>query len=70
MGIGMLREQAYKLVQSHAMRSWETEANFREAIGNDPEVQRHLTPDRIAEAFSMDRQLANVDKIFARVFPS
>jgi hypothetical protein len=28
-----------------------------------------LTPEQIAEAFSLDRQLRNVDKIFDRVFP-
>ena len=67
---GMLREKAYKLVQSHAMRSWETETDFRAAISADPEVQAHLSPEKIAEAFTMDRQLANVGKIFARVFAS
>ncbi len=67
---GMLREKAYKLVQSHAMRSWEAETDFRAAISADPEVQAHLSPEKIAEAFTMDRQLANVGKIFARVFES
>jgi adenylosuccinate lyase len=65
---GMLREQAYRLVQEHAMRSWETETNFREAIENDPAVRQHLNLQQIAAAFSMDRQLANVGKIFERVF--
>ena len=64
----MLREQAYKLVQSHAMQSWETEANFRAAIENDPAVREHLSLEQIEKAFSMDRQLANVSKIFERVF--
>jgi adenylosuccinate lyase len=67
---GMLREQAYKLVQSHAMRSWETETSFRQAIENDPEVRAHLSLEKIEAAFAMDRQLANVGKIFARVFGS
>lgn len=65
---GMLREKAYKLVQTHAMRSWEQEGNFREAIENDQEVKSHLTPDKIAQAFSVDRQLKNVGYIFDRVF--
>jgi adenylosuccinate lyase len=67
---GMLREQAYRLVQSHAMRAWEEESNFREAIENDPEVRAVLPPEKIAEAFSLERQLRNVDRIFARVFGS
>jgi adenylosuccinate lyase len=65
---GMLREQAYRLVQSHAMRAWEEEGDFRAAIEADPEIAAVLTKGKIAEAFSLDRQLRNVDKIFARVF--
>ena len=67
---GMLREQAYKLVQGHAMRAWEEEGDFRKAIEADPEIRAVLKPEQIAEAFSLDRQLRNVDQIFARVFPS
>jgi adenylosuccinate lyase len=67
---GMLREKAYKLVQSHAMRAWEEEGDFRVAIENDPEIRAVMTPQQIAEAFSLERQLRNVDKIFARVFGS
>jgi adenylosuccinate lyase len=67
---GMLREHAYKVVQSHAMRSWETGGDFRAAIESDDEVRKYLKPDQIEGAFSLDRQLRNVDAIFARVFGS
>ena len=33
-----------------------------------PEIRAVLTPEQIAESFSLERQLRNVDKIFARVF--
>ncbi|HXS98235.1 MAG TPA: adenylosuccinate lyase [Candidatus Limnocylindrales bacterium] len=65
---GMLREQAYKVVQAHAMRAWESEGDFRSAIESDPEITAVLSKEKIAEAFSLERQLRNVDKIFARVF--
>jgi adenylosuccinate lyase len=65
---GMLREQAYRLVQQHAMRAWEEEGDFRAAIEADPEIRVLLTPEQIAGAFSLDRQLRNVDRIFERVF--
>ena len=65
---GMLREQAYRIVQGHAMRCWEEDGDFRLAIESDPDVRARLKPEQIAEAFSIDRQLRNVDKIFARVF--
>ena len=66
---GMLREQAYRIVQAHAMRAWEEEGDFRAAIEADPEIRAVLTPQQIGEAFSLDRQLRNVDRIFERVFP-
>ena len=47
---GMLREQAYKTVQSHAMYAWQNEGDFKAAISADPEIQRHLTPEQIGEA--------------------
>ena len=65
---GMLREQAYQAVQAHAMRAWEEEGDFRAAIEGDAEIRAVLPPEKIAEAFSLDRQLRNVDRIFERVF--
>ncbi len=65
---GMLREQAYKLVQGHAMRTWESEGDFRLAILSDPDVANYLKTEQIERAFSVPRQLTNVDAIFARVF--
>ena len=65
---GMLRERAYGVVQAHAMRAWEEESDFRAAIEADPEIRSVLKPQQIAEAFSLERQLRNLDKIFARVF--
>ncbi|HTR39710.1 MAG TPA: adenylosuccinate lyase [Bryobacteraceae bacterium] len=66
---GMLREVAYKKVQAHAMHAWETDGDFQEAIVGDPEIRRHLSPSDIAESFSVSRHLANIDRIFGRVFP-
>jgi adenylosuccinate lyase len=65
---GMLREQAYALVQSHAMQAFETETDFRARIESDPEIGALLTKEQIAEAFSLERQLRHVNQIFARVF--
>jgi adenylosuccinate lyase len=65
---GMLRETAYKVVQRHAMEAWENESDFRAAVEADPEITPVLTRGQIAESFSLERQLRNVDKIFARVF--
>jgi adenylosuccinate lyase len=65
---GMLREAAYALVQRHAMEAWENEGDFRAAIEADPEIQAYLSPENLAQAFSLERQLRHVDVIFKRVF--
>jgi adenylosuccinate lyase len=65
---GMLREDAYRLVQSHAMESWEDEADFRAAVTADPQISAFLTPEKLVNTFSLERQLKNVDAIFRRVF--
>ncbi len=67
---GMLREQAYRIVQSEAMKAWNEEGDFRAAIEAHPEVRAHLSGEQIARAFSVERQLRNVEAIFARVFGS
>ena len=64
---GMSREDAYRLVQSHAMNSWKNDLIFREEIAKVPEITARLTPEKLARAFDYNRQLANVDAIFARV---
>ncbi len=67
---GMSREDAYRLVQKHAMRAWKEDLNFRELVLNDPEITSRVPAKQIEHAFSIERQLRNVDKIFARVFGS
>ncbi len=64
---GMSREDAYRLVQSHAMRSWREDLTFREEVAEDPEINQRLTSDQLDRAFDYTRQLANVDAIFRRV---
>jgi len=65
---GMSREDAYRLVQKHAMRAWKEDLNFRELVMNDPEITSRVPKKQIEQAFELRRQLSNVDKIFERVF--
>jgi adenylosuccinate lyase len=64
---GMSREDAYRLVQSHAMRSWKEGLTFKDEVARDPAITSRLTPDQLAHAFDYTRQLSNVDAIFRRV---
>ena len=65
---GVSREDAYRLVQSHAMRAWKENLDFHELILNDPEIRGRVPRAKIEHAFDLKRQLKNIDKIFARVF--
>jgi len=67
---GVSREDAYRLVQSHAMRAWKENLDFHELILNDPEIRGRVPQAKIERAFDLSRQLKNIDKIFARVFPN
>jgi len=66
---GMSREDAYRLVQGHAMRAWKEGLDFRQLVLEDPEISGRVPHSRIERAFDYRRQLRNIDKIFARVFP-
>lgn len=65
---GMSREDAYRLVQKHAMRAWKEELNFKQLVMSDPEITSRVPKTQLEKAFDLKRQLRNVDKIFARVF--
>jgi adenylosuccinate lyase len=67
---GMLREEAYATVQRQAMEAWESGGDFRARIEEDEKILSYLSLAEIQTAFSMDRHLKNVDRIFARVFGS
>jgi adenylosuccinate lyase len=65
---GAPREDAYKLVQEHAMAAWESDFSFRERVAADPRVTKFLDAAALDLAFDLKRQLRFVDALFARVF--
>jgi adenylosuccinate lyase len=64
---GMMREDAYRLVQSHATRAWKEDLNFRDEVGRDAQITALLSAERLEKTFDYTRQLGNVDAIFERV---
>ncbi len=66
---GVSREDAYRMVQGHAMRAWKEDLNFRDLVLKDKRITSRVPRQQIEHAFNLKRQLRNVDKIFARVFP-
>ncbi len=64
---GMLREDAYRLVQKHAMNAWQNDLVFRDLVAQEPEITSKLSAEKLAKTFDLNRQLKNVDAIFDRV---
>ncbi len=67
---GVSREDAYQRVQSHAMRAWKEDLNFRDLVMHDRNITDRVPAKAIQRAFDLNRQLRNIDAIFARVFPT
>ena len=64
---GLDRQDAYKIVQRHALAAWDDGPSFREALKADPVVSARIAADDLDALFDPWDQLASVDAIFARV---
>ena len=64
---GLSRDEAYRLVQRHAMKAWESREPFKPFLVADPEIRRHLSPAEIENCFDLGYHLRHLDEIFARV---
>ncbi|MBI5845555.1 MAG: adenylosuccinate lyase [Deltaproteobacteria bacterium] len=65
---GFSREDAYRLVQSHAMKAWSENGDFKAAIFADPEISALVPREKLDEVFDVKGHLKHVDFIFNRVF--
>jgi adenylosuccinate lyase len=63
---GITREEAYALVQGHAMQTWDHGGEFRDRVLADSQITELLTKEEIDRAFSLDESLRHVDAIFDR----
>ena len=61
---GLARDDAYRLVQRHAMRAWEEETDFAELVRGDPEIAGRV--DLVA-VFDLDATVRHVDTVFDRL---
>ena len=61
---GLARDEAYRLVQRHAMRAWDEELDFGELVRGDPELGGRVDFDSI---FVLDAYTAHVETVFERL---
>jgi adenylosuccinate lyase len=64
---GLSRDEAYRLVQAHALATADQGGHLFDRLADDPEVTKVLTADELAACFDLDVHLRNVDAIFERV---
>jgi adenylosuccinate lyase len=57
---GATRDDAYRVVQRHAMAAWDDGCDFRELLEADPEVDDAV----LDAAFDLDRSLRHLDVVF------
>ncbi len=54
---GCSRDDAYRMVQRNAMKTWDERRPFVEVLGEDSEVLRALNVDQLQACFDLDRAL-------------
>ncbi len=67
---GVSREDAYRLVQKHAMDVWKTGGSYLDRMKSDDEVGQYLTNAELEQLFDTKQHHQHVDTIFTRVFES
>ena len=60
---GLARDEAYRLVQRHAIRAWEEGIDFRELVESDTEIAPRLDPS----VFDLADAVKHVDVLFERL---
>ena len=61
---GLARDEAYRLVQGHAMLAWDEERDFGELVRTDPEIAGRVDLDAL---FDLDATLRHIDTVFDRL---
>jgi len=65
---GLIRDQAYRLVQRNAMRAWREGLDFQSLLMRDKDIRKHLDEGEIKGLFDLNHHLKHVEAIFDRVF--
>lgn len=64
---GLMRQEAYKVVQSNAMKAWEARQPYLDFLLDDERVTSRLSRDELASLFDYGWYLRHVDASFQRL---
>lgn len=65
---GMLREDAYRVVQKIAMDSFQNREMFDEKVRQSADITAHISSSELDDIFSYDKYMTQVDFIYSRVY--
>lgn len=65
--VGFTREQAYRMVQRHAMAAWETRQSLRGLIEADSEIMEKVTASDLDKVFDLGVHFRDVARTFKAV---
>jgi len=64
---GISREKAYRMVQRNAMKVWDKDIEFLEALQEDKEILELISENEIKDIFNLENRLKNIDYIFNKL---
>ncbi|MEK7818545.1 MAG: adenylosuccinate lyase [Bacteroidota bacterium] len=64
---GLAREESYKIVQTSAMKCWNSKIDFRKLLEQDKKIKKIFTKKELDAIFNPKNSLKQVDYIFKRV---
>jgi len=64
---GVLRDDAYPLVQKNSLKAWDEGRDFKALVLSDPDIRKTLSSAEIEDCFSLKPYLEKIDYIFKRV---
>jgi adenylosuccinate lyase len=65
---GLGRQEAYAIVQHHALEAWRHGQSLLERLRTEPEATKRLSPEQLGALFDLGHHTRHVDTIFSRVF--
>jgi adenylosuccinate lyase len=64
---GLTRQEAYKIVQHNAMKSWNGKGRFLSLLKKDARVNNLITTQELQALFDYNYYLKHIDDIFIRL---
>ena len=64
---GVVREDAYAMVQRNSMQVWEKKTDFKALLKTDDQITALLNDDEIDALFDLNKVMTNINKIYKRL---